>query len=160
MKHDFGIFVMTIAQCSMMQTTLFYWVPHLSFCSSASANVSVHYYYVDCLKSSLIITIISVLSSKTTNTTTTEPHFPNSLQFPALTDRSESARSDISGEPSSGAGSSNVICPNKIAKLSLIKCVANNIDVSFSYHQFERQKPITVSKVTLDSLNPPLNPPQ
>ncbi|KAL5264461.1 hypothetical protein ACHWQZ_G005527 [Mnemiopsis leidyi] len=60
----------------------------------------------------------------------------------ALTDRSESARSDISLDPSSGKGSSNVICPNKIAKLSLIKCVANNIDVSFSYHQFESQKPM------------------
>ena len=62
-----------------------------------------------------------------------------------MTDRSESARSDISGDPSSGAGSSNVICPNKIAKLSLVKFVANNIDVSFSYHQFERQKPMAVS---------------
>jgi hypothetical protein len=62
-----------------------------------------------------------------------------------LTDRSESARSDISGDPSSGAGSSNVICPNKIAKLSLVKFVANNIDVSFSYHQFEKQKPMGVS---------------
>ena len=42
---------------------------------------------------------------------------------------------------SSGAGSSNVLCPNKIAKLSLVKFTANNIDLSFSYHQFEKQKP-------------------
>ncbi|XP_063677294.1 bridge-like lipid transfer protein family member 1 isoform X2 [Bolinopsis microptera] len=76
----------------------------------------------------------------------------------AMTDRSESARSDISGDPSSGAGSSNVICPNKIAKLSLVKFVANNIDVSFSYHQFERQKPMasggTRSKSVMDSALP------
>ena len=53
----------------------------------------------------------------------------------------------MSGERSSTAGSSNVICPKKIAKLSLVKLTANKIDLSFSYHQFERQKPVGVSAV-------------
>ena len=76
-----------------------------------------------------------------------------------LTDRSESVKSDVSGGPSSsGAGSSNVICPSKIAKLSLVKFVANNIDVSFGYHQFERQKPITVRKLEMSSFKISIQP--